>query len=168
MGAGTDGRGGANWYEGEMWAPRPGTRSRVREVLAALGQQKQADVQGPRSWHLHVCCENQKSAFVLGNLDTQGKLVRMLNSRKAGPRLGVHVQTHVLVVTGTVVQSIRLHTHVWAPAVLHDCAGHDEVLGGAVWTPHTQSNGKDEPSIKSKIPCLMKCYGNKFMEPKES
>ena len=30
-----------------------------------------------------------------------------------------------------------------------------------------KSSGKDESGINSKIPCMMKCYINKFMEPKE-
>lgn len=49
----------------------------------------------------------------LGNSETQEKLVRVLKSPKAGAPLWVHVQTQVIVVTGPVVQSIRLHIHMY-------------------------------------------------------
>lgn len=58
------------------------------------------------------------------------------------------------------------HTYVWAPAWLHDRAGDDKVSGGGACTQGTQSPVGKMSIIDSKSPRTMKCYTNKFTEPR--
>lgn len=52
------------------------------------------------------------------------------------------------------------HTYVWAPAWLHDCAGHDKVSGGGACTQGTQSPVGKMSIIDSKSPRTTECYTN--------